>query len=284
MRRESHLFLNTRTCPALPETAPDRFILGFLFVTVLSAGCTQTTMLPAHQLDRGKTVSAVTVDEPGILHFPRGTVQVTHGAGYGDLTANLSGPPLRGGLTGRYYLSTDANAEVQVQASSYSGKLNVLGLLGLQEVPTGDDSWYVGGQVGAINDKRPAQSHARGGTGGHTPSSAGPLVYPVRARVVVASVTRSGAKRADCGDPRDASSPRNAPVGRTLPALQITGSLLDNGDKRYCSSSSSGAPFSCRPRMPSNVFGFRRLSTRPYSFASSALIQKLRSASFSICS
>lgn len=77
---------------------------------------------------------------------------MTHGLGGGDLTANLSGPPPGGGLVGRYYLSTDATAEIQVQGAKFSG-WSALALLGVQEVPHGDDSWNLGGQIGTINGR-----------------------------------------------------------------------------------------------------------------------------------
>jgi hypothetical protein len=109
-------------------------------------------MLPAQQLEEGQTVSAFTIDEPGILYIPRGTVQATHGLRDGDLTINISGPPLGGGFVGRYYLGKAANAEVQVQGSRFSG-WSVLTLAGIQEVPHGNDSWYLGGQIGAINGR-----------------------------------------------------------------------------------------------------------------------------------
>ncbi len=139
-------------------------------------------MLPAQQLDSGDTVPAVAIDEPGILYIPRGTVQVTHGVGGGDLTANLSGPPLGGGLTGRYYLSRGATAEVQVQGAQFSG-WSVLTLLGIQEVPHGEDAWFLGGRIGAINGRANQLSDAGptdrrtypvvGGSIGYAPFSIG---------------------------------------------------------------------------------------------------------------
>jgi len=129
-----------------------RWSAVLLGIALATTGCVRTAMLPAQQLDPGTTVPAVTIDEPGILYLPRGTVQVTHGVGGGDLTVNVSGLPVGGGLTGRYYLHRGATAEFQVQGATFSS-WTLLALMGIQEVPRGDDSWYVGGQVGAINGR-----------------------------------------------------------------------------------------------------------------------------------
>ena len=111
-------------------------------------------MLPAQQLDSGTTVAAASVDEPGFLYVPRANVQVTQGVGGGDLSVNLSGPPVGGGLAGRAYLSDRVNAELQVQAAALNGEGEPgtgLVLVGLQRAPTGADQWYLGGQVGVIH-------------------------------------------------------------------------------------------------------------------------------------
>lgn len=147
-------------CP----TAPRRRLACFLRLSILCiaslliGGCVQTAMLPAQQLDAGTTVAGASLDEPGILYIPRANVQLTQGLGGGDLSVNLSGPPLGAGLTGRAYLSGRASAELQVQAAALEDAFDAggapttgLALLGVQEVPTGEDRWYFGGQAGVIH-------------------------------------------------------------------------------------------------------------------------------------
>lgn len=144
-------------CP----TAPRRRLACFLRLSILCiaslliGGCVQTAMLPAQQLDAGTTVAGASLDEPGILYIPRANVQLTQGLGGGDLSVNLSGPPLGAGLTGRAYLSGRASAELQVQAAALDDAGGAptagLALLGVQEVPTGEDRWYFGGQAGVIH-------------------------------------------------------------------------------------------------------------------------------------
>lgn len=131
----------------------------FLAVLLLTSGCVQTAMLPATQVDTGETVGSISIDEPGVLVIPRLNLQVTQGLeGHKDVTLNLSGVPTEDvvfpgiGITGRYYLTDKANAELQVQGAGLAGWTNLV-LVGVQEVPVGDDSWYVGGQVGLINGR-----------------------------------------------------------------------------------------------------------------------------------
>lgn len=120
----------------------------------LLSGCVQTGMVPAQQLDSGTTVAAASVDEPGFLYIPRANVQLTQGVGGGDLSVNLSGPPVGGGLTARAYLSERVNAELQAQAAALNGAGEPgtgLVLVGVQEAPTGADQWYLGGQFGIVH-------------------------------------------------------------------------------------------------------------------------------------
>lgn len=127
-------------------------VLIVLCAALLSGGCVQTAMLPAQQLDSGTTVVGASIDEPGFLYIPRVNVQVTQGIGGGDLSANLSGPPVGGGVTGRAYLSDQLNVEVQAQATALNGAAGPasgLVLVGLQQAPT-PNQWYLGAQAGIV--------------------------------------------------------------------------------------------------------------------------------------
>lgn len=125
-----------------------------LAAALLMSGCVQTAMLPAQQLDSGTTVASASLDEPGFLYIPRANVQLTQGVGGGDISVNLSGPLLGGGIIGRTYLSPGLNAELQVQAAALNGEGEPgtgLVLAGVQEAPTRADQWYLGGQLGVIH-------------------------------------------------------------------------------------------------------------------------------------
>jgi hypothetical protein len=132
-----------------------RCLFGVLAaVLFLTGGCVQTAMLPAQQIEAGETVATVSLDEPGFLYIPRANVQFTAGLGGGDVSANVSGPLLGAGMTGRYYLSGRLNAEMQGQVTGLSGGLGEpqgLLLLGVKENPTGGDTVYLGARAGAIH-------------------------------------------------------------------------------------------------------------------------------------
>jgi hypothetical protein len=128
-----------------------------LGATVAGGGCTQTAMLPAKQLDEGTTAVSATLDEPGVAYVPRVNAQLTQGFGGGDVTVNASYPVPGAGLTGRAYLDENVNAELQLQAArNLEGEDggSVLALAGLQEAPTGRDSWYLGAQAGMIHGEQ----------------------------------------------------------------------------------------------------------------------------------
>ena len=145
-----------RSLSIAPTSVMGRWPLSLFGVlaalALLTGGCVQTSMLPAQQLEGDETVAAVSLDEPGFLYIPRANAQFTAGLGGGDLSLNVSGPPLGAGLAGRYYLTPRLNAEAQVQtARGFDQEHGAsLAMVGLQEVPTGDDVWYLGGQAGAI--------------------------------------------------------------------------------------------------------------------------------------
>lgn len=115
-------------------------------------------MTPARQIGSETTVLSASLDEPGFAYAPRLNVQLTRGLEGGDLTANVSFPSLLGagaGLTGRYYVTDHLTGNLQFQAGGLPEQTAVLGLVGVQSVPTGTGGWYVGGQLGAINGRPP---------------------------------------------------------------------------------------------------------------------------------
>ena len=118
-------------------------------------------MLPADRLEDGETRGALGLEAPGALFHPRINAQVTHGVGGGDLTANVSAVPLPnqpivgGGVAARSYLTRALSAEVQAQATVFSGQPAGLVLLGLQTIPPDEGGWYVGGQTGVVSGPSP---------------------------------------------------------------------------------------------------------------------------------
>lgn len=153
--------------------------LGALCITsILASGCVQTAMLPARQLESGTTVASTSLDEPGRVILPRLNAQVTHGLGGGDFTVNLSVPPFGGGLTGRYYLTDRASAKFQLQVAPLRAGATGLGLVGIQETPTREDSWYFGAQLGTINGVDQVNGNRKttpviGGSAGYGPVDLG---------------------------------------------------------------------------------------------------------------
>lgn len=127
-----------------------------LISAVLSAGCIQTATLPAHQIDRGETVSSASVDVPGFAWIPRANLQVTQGLGGGDVSTNFGGTATAfgGGLSGRYYVSEHLNAELQVQTGHVFDDWATTVFGGIQQAATNDRSWYLGIHGGLLNGKK----------------------------------------------------------------------------------------------------------------------------------
>lgn len=153
-----------------------------LVVGLLVGGCVQTATLPAQQLASGDAVVAAGLDEPGVLYVPRLKGQFTQGFGAGDVTATFGGPPVGGGLTGRYYLGDGLNVELEAQVARVQDEWTRLALLGIQSVPSPDDaSLYLGAQAGVLHGREVSFSgttsvHRRplvGGTIGYGPIDLG---------------------------------------------------------------------------------------------------------------
>ena len=140
-------------------------------VVCLTGGCVQTAMLPADRLEDGETRAALGVDVPAAFILPRANVQVTQGFGGGDVTANLGAVPVSGqpivggGLAARSYLPRDLSVEAQVQATSFSGEVAGLVLVGLQTIPPDEGGWYVGGQTGIVSGPGPHVLSMNGASG-----------------------------------------------------------------------------------------------------------------------
>lgn len=127
-----------------------------LISAVLTAGCIQTATLPAHQVDRGETVASASVDVPASAWIPRANVQVTQGWGGGDVSANVSGSfsLFGGGLSGRYYVSDNLNAELQVQTGRVFEDWTTTAFGGIQQAATNDRPWYLGIHGGLLNGEK----------------------------------------------------------------------------------------------------------------------------------
>lgn len=88
---------------------------------LLLAGCSFSTIAPAHKLDSGEIVVQGAIDEPGFLFIPRLSAAVTYGlGGAGDIGAHAgtTGFTVNGGATARLY--TGKHSALSVQGDIFS--------------------------------------------------------------------------------------------------------------------------------------------------------------------